>query len=1005
MGSRFESSETEHSKQVEAYREQWEIYRLYAELLRRVLDRARRFVGAEGFAQARAKAIPSFAEKIIRKQDKYEDPVHDFTDLCGGRVVTCVQSEADSLCRFVRDSFFVDEANSEDTQERLRATEFGYRSIHYVVQMPWIELLGTDVFQPIVECASGGNQVDAYGALHKIGGKDADELIAEVFEAARQKGVDVNEELQAVMPAENARILTEEIEALLDSPLAPGCETVLDVMCLIGNRKAEIQVATMLQYVWAATTHDRLYKGTFDPPDRLKRELYRIAAQLEDSDADFSRALSAFDEYEMDYGSYMTAGQIREEIHRWEIAARYDRENVALALKIAGLAAALEEWDEVIETLEPHADAMRAEVLRELGRAKSRVGHGGRKELEEACELAPDDWLAWSYLGDTYCEESGACSTHDARQKAEKCRDAITYYHRAYRAGPSEPGSLKRYLKCKICSAGHHSFLTLLRPSLERAIRKCQRLASARVHVPQAFYTMGMFNLLFERDYESIDAYAKAVHFSEGTGAIEDALGELDSLRQGIAKADEPPEWADNIPPLARFLELAVVAKALEVERKARERVMRCEKEVKTKEREREAVLELLKGITESGGDEKQAEQESLEKRLEQIDQDLDVARRALQQEKDDLEEAEAESQESRRKFTSREKPDHESLASPVVIVAGGCDARFEQQVQAYRDLMVEAFRGYQGTIVSGGTLAGVSRIVGDVQEAYPESVRTIGYVPGGDLRSFGTERDPRYAEIRRSERPGFSVLGPLETWADIMSSGVDPADVRVLAINGGEIAAAEYRIALALGATVGVLEESGREAARLWTDEEWREAQGLIDLPPEEAIVRSFVNSAAPTVTPAKGEERDKIARQVHEAYREAKKQEMLAQDVSTSSWEDLPEEFRESSRAQLDHAFVKLQLIGCRWRKVEGRPITPIVFSPEEIETMAREEHARYVVERLMRGWRLGPERSVENRTNPSLVPWDELREETKELDRNAVREIPAQLKEAGYEIYRAG
>ena len=77
-------------------------------------------------------------------------------------------------------------------------------------------------------------------------------------------------------------------------------------------------------------------------------------------------------------------------------------------------------------------------------------------------------------------------------------------------------------------------------------------------------------------------------------------------------------------------------------------------------------------------------------------------------------------------------------------------------------------------------------------------------------------------------------------------------------------------------------------------------------------------------------------------------------------------------------------------------------MVVSAAEIETMARMEHDRYVAERLLEGFTPGP-RSLEKKTSPYLVGWDELSEKIREIDRSAVRIIPKLLASAGFEIYR--
>jgi hypothetical protein len=78
----------------------------------------------------------------------------------------------------------------------------------------------------------------------------------------------------------------------------------------------------------------------------------------------------------------------------------------------------------------------------------------------------------------------------------------------------------------------------------------------------------------------------------------------------------------------------------------------------------------------------------------------------------------------------------------------------------------------------------------------------------------------------------------------DIVSSGIHPSQVRLLGINGGSIAAAEYRIALAFGAKAAMVEGTGREASRLLSDPEWADPElGLLSLPANKEAISSFLN------------------------------------------------------------------------------------------------------------------------------------------------------------------
>ena len=55
------------------------------------------------------------------------------------------------------------------------------------------------------------------------------------------------------------------------------------------------------------------------------------------------------------------------------------------------------------------------------------------------------------------------------------------------------------------------------------------------------------------------------------------------------------------------------------------------------------------------------------------------------------------------------------------------------------------------------------------------------------------------------------------------------------------------------------------------------------------------------------------------------------------------------------------------------------------------------------LLDGWKLGPEKDVENRISPYLVSWDDLPSGVKEWDRQTVRAIPEFLAEIELEVRR--
>ena len=68
-----------------------------------------------------------------------------------------------------------------------------------------------------------------------------------------------------------------------------------------------------------------------------------------------------------------------------------------------------------------------------------------------------------------------------------------------------------------------------------------------------------------------------------------------------------------------------------------------------------------------------------------------------------------------------------------------------------------------------------------------------------------------------------------------------------------------------------------------------------------------------------------------------------------------------------------------------------------------MAKMEHARWNVERLLNGWKWGEKRDVTKKVSPYLVPWSELSIDMKEWDRQTVRKIPEFLAKVGLEVHR--
>jgi class 3 adenylate cyclase len=174
-----------------------------------------------------------------------------------------------------------------------------------------------------------------------------------------------------------------------------------------------------------------------------------------------------------------------------------------------------------------------------------------------------------------------------------------------------------------------------------------------------------------------------------------------------------------------------------------------------------------------------------------------------------------------------------------VWILVGGSSAEGQARIATYREALVRALDGAEGTLVSGGTAQGVSALAGDVASAV-EGIRAVGYLPSSLPEDV--EEDERYEELRRTGGERFSPLEPLTYWRDLLDAGIRSAEVGVVAIGGGRLTGLEIRIALALGARVAVVAGSGGAATSVMRDRTWGTSPRLSEVEPTAPALSSFL-------------------------------------------------------------------------------------------------------------------------------------------------------------------
>jgi voltage-gated potassium channel Kch len=146
--------------------------------------------------------------------------------------------------------------------------------------------------------------------------------------------------------------------------------------------------------------------------------------------------------------------------------------------------------------------------------------------------------------------------------------------------------------------------------------------------------------------------------------------------------------------------------------------------------------------------------------------------------------------------------------------------------------------------------------------------------------------------------------------------------------------------------------------------------------------------------------EERDAVAAEIHEAYRRAFAQSQADGQKPSSArqalvpWRQLTRTYRQSNRRAADHIAAKLVSAGCV--VPPGAPSASghfdLLTDEAALERLAALEHRVWAAERQLDGWRPGKTRDDSRWIHDCLIPYAELREETKELDRAQIRELNA-------------
>jgi voltage-gated potassium channel Kch len=146
-------------------------------------------------------------------------------------------------------------------------------------------------------------------------------------------------------------------------------------------------------------------------------------------------------------------------------------------------------------------------------------------------------------------------------------------------------------------------------------------------------------------------------------------------------------------------------------------------------------------------------------------------------------------------------------------------------------------------------------------------------------------------------------------------------------------------------------------------------------------------------------------LARAIHRDY--VHQQLAAGQTPETNpalmDWDDLDQAAKERNRHQAAHVGTKLDSVGCEIEPWTDWDSEPVVFSKEEVESLAEMEHERWCAERRAEGWSYAAQRDDARHHSPYLLPWAELPESVKDWNRATARGLPDFVARAGFAVVR--
>lgn len=146
-----------------------------------------------------------------------------------------------------------------------------------------------------------------------------------------------------------------------------------------------------------------------------------------------------------------------------------------------------------------------------------------------------------------------------------------------------------------------------------------------------------------------------------------------------------------------------------------------------------------------------------------------------------------------------------------------------------------------------------------------------------------------------------------------------------------------------------------------------------------------------------------EKLAIAIHDLFNKKQLERYPGKPLEYPSFAELPDTLKYSNLRQAKGITQKLKVLG--WKmKPKGSMGEIVKEIPDDlVESLARVEHEEWVKERIGNGWTYGNSKDIGKKISPYIIEYDKLSEEIKELDRDAIRNMPELLEMIGMSIYR--